>query len=115
MQLDRRWQSAVASDVDFGVESKSLHAMQWPSEFSADAYNTYFNAAVSHATKSNVNPNDDSQPSIDLRKTWWYVIAVPPATSPYFMAAQQARAVTRAESATVAHRTAWRDAMIAAS
>ena len=24
MQLDRRWQSAVASDVDFGVESKSL-------------------------------------------------------------------------------------------
>ena len=112
VRLDRRWQSAVAAAVDFGQESASLHAMKWPVEFSADAYNTFFNAAVSHATKSNVNPNDDGQASMDLRKTWWYVFTVPPVGSPYFEAARHARAVTRNEDTTVAHRTAWRDAII---
>ena len=35
--LDRRWRSTVAAAVDTGQESRALHSMVWPTEFSADA------------------------------------------------------------------------------
>ena len=80
--LDRRWRSTVAAAVDTGAESRSLHSMVWPTEFSADAYNTFFNAIVSHASKSNVNPNNDNADStlarvaLRVRVAGWHASAI---------------------------------------
>ena len=113
--LDKRWgHGSTEPEVDTGKESKLLHTMPWPSEFSADAYNTYFNLAVARASKAGVNPLDDNAPSIKLRSGWWYVIAEPPAESFYFKAAQEARAVTDQLTSTLAHRDKWRVAMVRA-
>ena len=110
--LDRRWRSATAEVVDTGKEAKMLHSMQWPSEMTVDAYNTYFNAVVAHADKANMNPSYNDAPSVALRSSWWYVFTAPPATSPYFAAAQLARSATNQECTEVGHRNAWLNAMI---
>ena len=112
--LDQRWHSTAALAVDTGKESKLLLAMgeSWPSDFSVDAFNNHFNLALSRASKCHLNPSDDGQASIRLRLLWWPSIAEPPMDSPYFTAAQEARAVTSQQNTTVAHRAAWRSAMI---
>ena len=112
--LDQRWHSTAALAVDTGKESKLLLAMgeSWPSEFSVDAFNNHFNLALSRASKCHLNPSDDGQASIRLRLLWWPSIAEPPMDSPYFTAAQEARAVTSQQNTTVAHRAAWQSAMI---
>ena len=111
--LDKRWgHGNTEPDHDTGKEAKLLHTMPWPTEFSADAYNTYFNLAVARASKAGVNPLNDTAPAIMLRSSWWYVIAEPPAESFYFKAAQEARAVTGQHSSTLAHRDSWRVAMV---
>ena len=86
--------------------------MEWPSEFSVDAFNNHFNLALSRASKCHLNPSDDGAPSIRLRLLWWPSIAEPPMDSPYFTAAQEARAVTSQLNTTVAHRAEWQSAMI---
>ena len=110
--LDQRWQSTAAPEFDSGEEATKLYTMPWPVECSADAYNSLFNRAISAATRINMNPRSDSNADIALRATWWHVIAKPPASSPYYPAAQQARAITRQECTTVAHRNEWHAAMI---
>ena len=109
--LDTRWQPADAPEFDTGEETRKLHSMQWPSSFSVDDFNNHFNLAVSRASRAAMNPSTETQNAIQLRSTWWYVIADPPATSHYFTAAQEARAVTGQASTSVAHRAAWQAAM----
>ena len=111
--LDQRWHSAAVLEVDTGKESKLLLAMNesWPSEFSVDSYNNHFNLAVSRASRSHLNPLDDSPASMELRSIWCGVFADPPVLSPYFTAAQEARAVTGQAKTTTAHRAAWHTAM----
>ena len=110
--LDQRWHRAGAPEYDRGEIATKLYTMQWPADFSVDAYNEHFNRAMTAATKINLNPTTDNDDDMALRATWWNVLARPPATSLYFQAAQQARAVTRQECTTVAHRTAWHEALI---
>ena len=62
--LDRRWSAADVPEFDVGLEAKRLHAMEWPAEFSVDAYNTHFNLAVTRASRCNLNPSDDSDSSV---------------------------------------------------
>ena len=62
--LDRRWLAADVPEFDVGSEAKKLHAMEWPAEFSVDAYNTHFNLAVTRASRCNLNPSDDSDSSV---------------------------------------------------
>lgn len=59
-----------------------------------------------------MNPTTDNDADINLRQTWWHVIAKPPADSPYYAAAQQSRAATWQECTTIAHHNAWHSAMI---
>ena len=95
IRLDKRWGFVSdAPDVDLGDEARKLHSMLWPSDFSVDSFATHFNLAVSRASKIHQNPLDDNDPSMEMRKSWWYVIASPPVSSLYFAAAQEARAVT---------------------
>jgi hypothetical protein len=112
--LDRRWHSADAPTFDASKESKLLNSMgeNWPAEFSVDAYNNHFNLAVSRASRCHLNPLNDDPESMQLRSLWWGAFADPPVESPYFMAAQEARAVTGQHNTTMAHRTAWQAAMI---
>jgi hypothetical protein len=111
--LDQRWHSPDTPAYDASKEGKLLIAMgdAWPSEFSVDAYNNHFNLAVSRASRSHLNPLDDSPASMELRSIWWGVFADPPVLSPYFTAAQEARAVTGQAKTTTAHRAAWHAAM----
>ena len=110
--LDIRWRSEELARVDPGDTSKLLYAMKWPSEVSVDAYNTYYNLAVSRASKSHFNPINEDDASQNLRSTWWHIIAEPPVTSTYFAAAQLARSVTNQQRTTTAHREAFRTAMV---
>ena len=112
--LDTRYQSAAVPDFDVGEEAQALMKVEWPSVLSVDEFNAHFNRAVTRATRSGLNPNDDGQHSITLRLTWWHVIASPPFGTVYFAAAQEARAVTSQACTTVAHRAAWQTAMTAA-
>ena len=110
--LDQRCWSSEAPEFDSGEEATKLYTMVWPVELSVDAYNSLYNRAISAATRINMNPTTEIDADIALRSTWWHVIAKPPADSPYYSAAQQARAVTRQECTSVAHRNAWHAAII---
>ena len=71
MTLDRRWlDGGIAKDL--GVEARSLYSTVWPEELSVDAYNEYFNLAVSRAAKigQGQGPLDDSEASMVISTTF---------------------------------------------
>ena len=79
--LDQRWHRAGAPEYDRGEIATKLYTMQWPADFSVDAYNEHFNRAMTAATKINLNPTTDNDDDMALRATWWNVLARPPATA----------------------------------
>ena len=59
-------------------------------------------------------PLGDDAPSALLRQGWWHVIASLPSGSTFYQVASEARTFTRQASSTVAHRNAFRMAMLKA-
>ena len=90
------------------------YLVKWPVELSVNNDNSHFNLALTRASAIGQGPLDDSAPSILLRSAWWHVLASPPFDSPFYPAAQVAMVVTRQECTTIAHRDAWRVAMLKA-
>ena len=113
ISLDRRWYDG-GLEKDAGEDAKLLYLAKWPVEMSINNYNSHFNTALTRASSIGQGPMDDSNASILLRSAWWHVIASPPFDSPYYPAAQVAMVVTRQECSTIAHRDAWRMAMLKA-
>ena len=56
--LDKRWRGALLPAVSVADDARLLYTSPWPSEFSVDAYTSFFNAAVSRAGRCGVNPAD---------------------------------------------------------
>ena len=106
------WASAGDEGEEVTIAAANLHGRKWPARFSVDSYNEYYNSVVSDATAVMQNPMDDTATSIILRQSWWARIAMPPTGSAFHAAAARARVITQQRQTTVAHRDAFKAAMV---
>ena len=111
--LDNRWN---VSEVDepSGDMAHRLFNKQWPVEFSEEAYLEHMDKTYSMASTLGMSPRGENADDQSRRSMWWHIFTRPSADSPYYAAATEARNATAQACTTVAHRTAWRAAMLTA-